>query len=69
MDSNWTMNGNATSTNGSNGTLVPFNKSEEKERYYSPLFGMELSMPEWEALLPILALGLFLPTTVIRCQR
>lgn len=62
MDSNWTMSGNATSLNSSNGT---FSESAEQERYYSPLFGMELSMPEWEALVTILALGLVIIITIV----
>ena len=53
------MNGSVVSMNGS------FNASEEEERYYSPLFGIDLSMPEWEALLTILALGLVIIITII----
>ena len=59
MDLNETMNTSVISTNGS------FNASEEGERYYSPLFGIDLSMPEWEALLTILALGLVIIITII----
>ena len=65
MDLNLTMNGNATSTNDSHGILVPFSENEEQERYYSSLFGMELSMPEWEAVLTILALGLVIIITIV----
>ena len=53
------MNISVISTNGS------FNASEEGERHYSPLFGIDLSMPEWEALLTILALGLVIIITII----
>ena len=59
MDLNSTMNKSVIATNGS------FNASEEGERYYSPLFGIDLSMPEWEALLTILALGLVIIITII----
>ena len=53
---------NRTSTNDSN-SLGPDGDSEE--RYYSPLFGMEISMPEWEALMTIVALGLVIIITII----
>ena len=40
------------------------NDSEE-QRFYSPMLGMELAMPEWEALITILALGLVIIITIV----
>ena len=59
MDFNSTLNESVNLTNSS------FNKPQEEVRYYSPLFGMDLSMPEWEALLTILALGLVIIITIV----
>ena len=41
------------------------NESEENQRFYSPMLGMELAMPEWEALITILALGLVIIITIV----
>ena len=59
------MDFNSTLNESVNFTDVSFNETEQKERYYSQLFGMDLSMPEWEALLTILALGLVIIITIV----
>ena len=59
------MDLNSTSNESVNLTNSSFNKTQEEVRYYSPLFGMDLSMPEWEALLTILALGLVIIITIV----
>ena len=59
------MDLNSTSNESVNLTNSSFNKPLEEVRYYSPLFGMDLSMPEWEALLTILALGLVIIITIV----
>ena len=59
MDLNSSLNENEILTNSS------LNETEKELRYYSPLFGMDLSMPEWEALLTILALGLVIIITIV----
>ena len=59
MALNSTLNESVNLTNNS------VNETEQEVRYYSPLFGMDLSMPEWEALLTILALGLVIIITIV----
>ena len=41
------------------------NDSEEGQRFYSPMLEMDLAMPEWEALITILALGLVIIITIV----
>ena len=41
------------------------NDSEEEQRFYSPMLEMDLAMPEWEALITILALGLVIIITIV----
>ena len=41
------------------------NDSEEGQRFYSPILEMDLAMPEWEALITILALGLVIIITIV----
>ena len=59
MDLNSTLNESVNLTNSS------FNDTEQEVRYYSPLFRMDLAMPEWEALLTMLALGLVIIITIV----
>ena len=41
------------------------NDSEGEQRFYSPMLEMDLAMPEWEALITILALGLVIIITIV----
>ena len=64
---NFTENG--ISTNDSKGNFIHpgmghVGKGEEEE-FYSPLFGMKLAMPEWEAIITIVAMGTVIVTTII----
>ena len=40
-------------------------ESDNATNFYSPLFDMELSMPEWEAIVTIISLGTVIITTII----
>ena len=53
---------NATNANDSYSSME---NQECEESFYSPLFGMCISMPEWEALLTIIALGLVIIITIV----
>ena len=45
--------------------VTRFKNDSEEQRFYSPMLGMELAMPEWEALITILALGLVIIITIV----
>ena len=49
---------------GSLTTASSKNSGNGSEKF-SPLFGMELAMPEWEAITTIVALGTVIVTTII----
>ena len=53
------MDENSTITNDSNSLI------QNENGFYSTLFGMDLAMPEWEALITIIALGLVIFTTIV----
>ena len=45
--------------------VTRFKNESDEQRFYSPMLGMELAMPEWEALITILALGLVIIITIV----
>ena len=61
LDSNMSGNYGVQYSNDSNGMVG----SGEEEGFYSPLFGMKLAIPEWEAIMTIVALGTVIVTTII----
>ena len=46
-------------------TINNITENANATNFYSPLFGMELSMPEWEAIITIISLGTVITTTII----
>ena len=53
---------NGTNTNDSYSSM---GNHDCGDSFYSPIFGMCISMPEWEALLTIVALGLVIIITIV----
>ena len=59
------LNENGTNANDSYSAMGNLSCDDEISTHYSPLFGMCISMPEWEALLTIIALGLVIIITIV----
>ena len=57
----------ANSSNGS--TSVNATVEEEPELFHSTILNMELSMPEWEAIITIVSMGMVIITTIIGMNR
>ena len=45
--------------------ITRLKNDSEEQRFYSPMLEMDLAMPEWEALITILALGLVIIITIV----